>query len=59
VAKTIFPYQAGVVYATKKLLFQAGVNYKKNMEYQYPISRTQYGALALSPWAFNVGLSIG
>lgn len=57
VAKTIFPYQAGVTYATKKLLFQAGVNYKKNKEYEYPISRTQYSNLSLSPWSFNVGLS--
>jgi len=57
VAKTIFPYQAGITYATKKLLFQAGVNYKKNTEYEYPISRTQYGNLTLSPWSFNVGLS--
>jgi outer membrane protein W len=57
VAKTIFPYQAGVTYAAKKLLFQAGVSYKVHTNYQYPISRTQYGALNLSPWTFNVGLS--
>lgn len=57
VAKTIFPYQAGVTYATKKLLFQAGVNYQHKTDYQYPISRTQYGDLKLSPWSFNVGLS--
>lgn len=57
VAKTTFPYQAGLMYATKKVLFQAGIIYQKNTDYQYPISRTQYGAVKLSPWSFNAGLS--
>ncbi|MBB3836337.1 outer membrane protein W [Runella defluvii] len=57
VAKTTFPFQAGAVYATKKVLFQAGLNYQRYTDFQYPLSRTQYGALDVSPWSFNVGLS--
>lgn len=57
VAKIKFPFQAGLVYARPKVLFQAGINYQKNTDYQYPISRTEYGNLKLSPWSFNIGLS--
>ena len=55
--KTIFPYQAGLVYAAKNFLFQAGVQYLPRTNYQYPISRTQYADVKLSPWSFNVGMS--
>jgi len=57
VAKTIFPYQAGLVYASKKFLLQAGVYYQRKSDYRYPISRTQYGDVKISPWSFNVGMS--
>lgn len=57
VAKTTFPFQAGAIYATKKFLFQAGANYQRRTDFQYPLSRTEYGAVKLSPWSFTIGLS--
>lgn len=57
VARTIFPYQAGLVYAGKQFLIQAGLNYQSKNNYRYPISRTEYGDVETSPWSFNVGMS--
>lgn len=57
VAKMIFPYQAGLTYSGKQFLVQAGVNYQRKTDYSYPVSRTEYGDLQLSPWSFNVGMS--
>lgn len=57
VARTIFPYQAGLVYAGKKFLLQAGAYYQPKSDYQYPISRTEYAAVKISLWSFNVGMS--
>ncbi|TAE32933.1 MAG: hypothetical protein EAZ91_03475 [Cytophagales bacterium] len=57
VARTIFPYQAGLVYAGKKFLLQAGAYYQRKSDYQYPISRTEYASVKISPWSFNVGMS--
>ncbi|GHB52172.1 hypothetical protein GCM10007390_01010 [Persicitalea jodogahamensis] len=57
VAKMIFPYQAGFAYSGRQFLVQAGVNYQRRTDYHYPVSRTQYGDLTLSPWSFNLGMS--
>ena len=57
VAKMVFPYQAGLTYSGKQFLVQAGVNYQRKTRYRYPLSRTEYGDLKLSPWSFNLGMS--
>lgn len=57
VARTVYPLQAGLWYATKNFLFQSGVSYRSRTDFEYPISRTQYGQLYLSPWSFSVGMS--
>ncbi len=57
VARTIFPYQAGLVFAGKKYLLQAGLNFQSKNNYRYPISRTEYGDVKTASWSFNVGMS--
>ena len=57
VSRTFFPYQAGFVYAGKKFLAQAGATYQANSTYRYPVSRTQFADVRISPWSFNVGMS--
>ena len=57
VAKMLFPYQAGLTYSGKQFLVQAGIHYQRKTDYRYPLSRTEYGDLKLSPWSFNLGMS--
>jgi len=57
VSAIVFPVQAGLWYAGKRWLVQAGANYQPRTDFQYPISRTNVGQLAVSPWSFNVGVS--
>jgi outer membrane protein W len=57
VSRTVYPFQAGLWYATKNFLFQSGVSYRSRTDFEYPVSRTEYGKLYLSPWSFNVGMS--
>ena len=52
-ARMVFPYQAGLTYLGKQFLVQAGVNNQRKTDFRYPLSRTEYGDLKLSPWSFT------
>ncbi len=52
----IVPLQAGVTYASKKYLFNAGVHYQTKRSIRYSLSETQKGSVDFDPISFEFGV---